>query len=93
MHVNFHLGVRRVVDVCAVLPPMLVPALMSSELKKKLLYLKSIDFFSTLEIQRGIEKESLRVDKDGAISEKTHPIGLGSSLTNPYITTDFASKN
>ena len=63
---------------------------MSSELKKKLLYLKSIDFFSTLEIQRGIEKESLRVDKDGAISEKTHPIGLGSSLTNPYITTDFA---
>ena len=28
MHVNFHLGVRRVVDVCAALPPMLVPALM-----------------------------------------------------------------
>ena len=63
---------------------------MNSEFKEKIRYLKSIGFFSALEIQRGIEKESLRVDKDGAISKKTHPIGLGSSLTNPYITTDFA---
>ena len=28
-------------------------------------------------INRGIEKESLRVDSSGKISQKPHPIGLG----------------
>ena len=41
-------------------------------------------------INRGIEKESLRVDSAGKISQKPHPKGLGSALTNPYITTDFS---
>ena len=41
-------------------------------------------------INRGIEKESLRVDSSGKISQKSHPKGLGSALTNPYITTDFS---
>ncbi len=41
-------------------------------------------------IHRGIEKESLRVSPQGAISELGHPAALGSALTNPYITTDFA---
>lgn len=41
-------------------------------------------------IYRGIEKESLRVSKDGHISLASHPQSLGSSLSNPFITTDFS---
>ena len=41
-------------------------------------------------INRGIERESLRVDSSGKISQTPHPLGLGSALTNPYITTDFS---
>ena len=39
---------------------------------------------------KGIEKESLRVTNDGSLSMSNHPIGLGSALTNNYITTDFS---
>ena len=39
---------------------------------------------------KGIEKEALRVGRDGALSMLDHPIGLGSALTNRYITTDFS---
>ena len=38
----------------------------------------------------GIEKECLRVDKNGSLSQQPHPQSLGSALTNPYITTDFS---
>ncbi len=38
----------------------------------------------------GLEKESLRVDKEGHISQKAHPAILGSALKNPWITTDYA---
>ncbi len=41
-------------------------------------------------INRGIEKESLRVSNKGEISKLPHPSKLGSALTNPYITTDFS---
>ena len=39
---------------------------------------------------RGIEKESLRVDANGNLAQTPHPAGLGSALTNQYITTDFS---
>lgn len=39
---------------------------------------------------KGLEKESLRVNKDGRIAQTSHPEGLGSALTNPYITTDYS---
>ena len=39
---------------------------------------------------KGIEKESLRVTPNGELSMLSHPIGLGSALTNRYITTDFS---
>jgi len=39
---------------------------------------------------KGIEKESLRVDPDGYLSQKPHPRALGSALTNRFITTDFS---
>ncbi|MEZ5729022.1 MAG: glutamate--cysteine ligase [Burkholderiaceae bacterium] len=41
-------------------------------------------------IRRGIEKESLRVTPDGQLASTPHPVGLGSALTHPHITTDFS---
>lgn len=41
-------------------------------------------------IQRGIEKESLRVTANGRLSQQPHPEALGSALTHPYITTDYS---
>ncbi|MBV1910775.1 MAG: glutamate--cysteine ligase [Kangiellaceae bacterium] len=41
-------------------------------------------------IKRGIEKESLRIRPDGYLSQESHPYELGSTLTNPYITTDYS---
>ena len=38
----------------------------------------------------GLEKESLRVDLKGKLSQRPHPQKLGSALTNPYITTDYS---
>lgn len=38
----------------------------------------------------GLEKESLRVDRNGHISQTPHPIGLGAALKHPYITTDYS---
>lgn len=40
--------------------------------------------------RRGVEKEALRITKDGLLSTVRHPDGLGSALTNRYITTDFS---
>ena len=51
---------------------------------------KDNGFFSELKIYRGIERESLRVDHEGCISQKNHPKNLGSPLTSKNITTDFA---
>ena len=41
-------------------------------------------------ITRGFEKECLRVDALGHLSQKFHPAALGSKLTNPWITTDYS---
>lgn len=38
----------------------------------------------------GLEKESLRVDKDGSIAQTPHPTDLGAALTHPWITTDYS---
>ena len=38
---------------------------------------------------RGVEKESLRSQPDGALAFTPHPAALGSALTHPHITTDF----
>lgn len=39
---------------------------------------------------KGIEKESLRITRDGRIAQTPHPPALGSALTHPYITTDYS---
>jgi glutamate--cysteine ligase len=38
----------------------------------------------------GVEKESLRVDRAGYISQRPHPEALGSALAHSTITTDFS---
>ncbi|MEB3754925.1 glutamate--cysteine ligase [Acinetobacter sp. MD2(2019)] len=39
---------------------------------------------------RGIERESLRMQQDGYLSQLSHPKALGSALTHPHITTDYS---
>ncbi|GAB3429692.1 glutamate--cysteine ligase [Massilia solisilvae] len=39
---------------------------------------------------RGIERETLRVDQHGHLAHTPHPLALGSALTHPQITTDYA---
>ncbi len=39
---------------------------------------------------RGIERETLRVTRDGALAHSAHPVAWGSALTHPHITTDYA---
>jgi len=41
-------------------------------------------------ITRGYERECLRVDTTGHIAQTAHPLALGSKLTHPWITTDYA---
>ncbi len=41
-------------------------------------------------IRRGIERETLRVTKNGKLAVTKHPKHLGSALTHYWITTDFA---
>ena len=41
-------------------------------------------------IQRGYEKECLRVNADGNLAQTPHPRALGSKLTHPWITTDYS---
>lgn len=41
-------------------------------------------------MQRGIEKENIRIDSHGQYSRLPHPQSLGSALKHPMITTDFS---
>lgn len=41
-------------------------------------------------IERGVEKEGLRIDRENAIAQTPHPSVLGSTLTHPSITTDYS---
>lgn len=64
---------------------------MISVLKKQLEQLESCGAHLLLKgVLHGIEKEGLRVDCSGKLSQKPHPKSLGSALTNGTITTDFS---
>jgi glutamate--cysteine ligase len=41
-------------------------------------------------IGRGVEREALRVMKEGRLADSPHQVELGSALTHPYITTDYS---
>lgn len=64
---------------------------MASQLLDRLAFLDNAEGHALLRgIQRGIEKESLRVDRDGRLSGQAHPAALGSALTHGQITTDYS---
>lgn len=52
--------------------------------------LDQIDYTLFQDMQRGIERESLRMQANGFLSQQTHPIALGAALTHPTITTDYS---
>jgi glutamate--cysteine ligase len=65
--------------------------ILASVLKQQLEQLTSNGTHSLLKgVLHGIEKEGLRVDYAGELSQKAHPEGLGSALTNGNITTDYS---
>ncbi len=43
-----------------------------------------------IHLDHGIEKEALRISRDGYLSRKPHPAELGAALTHESITTDFS---
>ena len=60
-------------------------------LKQRLDGLASVEVTPAIKnIQRGIERETLRVTPKGKISQQPHPKLLGAALTHPYITTDYS---
>ncbi|QCI25606.1 glutamate--cysteine ligase [Buchnera aphidicola (Sitobion avenae)] len=62
---------------------------MIQDISKKIAWLKAHP--KMLEgIFRGIERETLRIQKNGDFSKTTHPYSIGSSLTHKWITTDFS---
>ena len=53
--------------------------------------LKSPEFLTALkDIKRGVEREALRINPNGTLSQAPHPQPLGSALTHESITTDFS---
>ncbi len=64
---------------------------MSSHLDQKLEALADPEKYALLTgIQRGIEKESLRITPEGKLAQTPHPLSLGSALTHSSITTDYS---
>jgi glutamate--cysteine ligase len=52
--------------------------------------LDAVDPATLATLNRGIEKESLRTQRDGMLAVTPHPAALGSALTHEHITTDFS---
>lgn len=64
---------------------------MSETLQQRLAQLSSPAVLPLLrQLRRGLEKESLRVDRDGYLAQTPHVAALGSALTHPLITTDYS---
>ena len=64
---------------------------MASQLQSQLQQLAGNESGALLRaINRGIEKESLRITPEGKLAQTPHPAGLGSALTHGSITTDYS---
>ncbi len=63
---------------------------MSPTLTRRLALLAQPEHHALLGGLRGIERETLRVDEHGQLASTPHPLALGSALTHPQITTDYA---
>lgn len=63
----------------------------SNRFDARLEALKSPEFLTALkDIKRGVEREALRINPNGTLSQTPHPLSLGSALTHESITTDFS---
>ncbi|MEQ9463581.1 MAG: glutamate--cysteine ligase, partial [Haliea sp.] len=63
---------------------------MTPHLQKQLQTLAGPGYRELLQrIQRGLEKESLRITPEGRLAQTPHPAGLGSALTPPTHTTEY----
>ncbi len=63
----------------------------TNNLQTILTKLESVENLELLtKINRGIERECLRLDDQGNLAQTPHPIALGSALCHPAITTDFS---
>jgi len=66
-------------------------AMMNHTLEQRLKRIQqSRNYLALKDNKVGLEKESLRVSKQGQIAQSPHPKHFGSALTNPYITTDYS---
>lgn len=63
---------------------------MDSSFRQRLALIEATDSRALAGGRKGVEKEALRISADGHIALTPHPEGLGSALTNHYITTDFS---
>ncbi|MES2832229.1 MAG: glutamate--cysteine ligase [Pseudomonadota bacterium] len=64
---------------------------MSDLLKRRIALLSNPEHIAVLDQNlHGIEREALRVDQQNRLSSLPHPVGLGSALMHPHITTDYA---
>ncbi len=64
---------------------------MSNPLDQRIAAVQSHSLHKTLvDIRRGIEKESLRIQANGHLAQTRHPEALGAALTHPWITTDYS---
>ncbi len=63
---------------------------MSNLLTRRLALLAKPEHRAVLGGLRGIERETLRVEPNGHLAATPHPAALGSALTHPQITTDYA---
>ena len=61
---------------------------MNSELTRALDV--ALENSGSIQVNHGIEKEALRITRDGYLSRNPHPSELGAALTHPTITTDFS---
>lgn len=61
---------------------------MKSELTRALEL--ALEKSGSIQVNHGIEKEALRITREGYLSREPHPPELGAALTHPSITTDFS---
>lgn len=62
---------------------------MIPDVSKSLAWLEK-HYFILDGIQRGLERETLRITSEGALAKTPFPSEIGSAFTHPWITTDFA---
>ena len=68
-----------------------MPNTVSNQLTRRLALLDDDEHRALLaQGLRGIERETLRVDRGGHLARTPHPEALGAALTHPQITTDYA---